>query len=225
MKLQKMLITMVFAFAATAVLQLAALGNQEPAVRYSASWVASPNSLEEAARLSESIVLGRVVEVAPADDLVVRVPEEPEGVDRVPTEVVVFEVEDVFKGDTPGTEFIFHTGLSGENVRDEEAREQAAERARKPVEDEGRAVILEDDPPYEQGELYVLFLTKGPESKVGERAIRTVRAISPEGRYLITDNRTVEPVTDRKFAGELRGMSLEEFARLIKEAASKTGRQ
>ncbi len=119
---------------------------------------------------------------------------------------------------------IFHTGLSVGIPIEGRAEPPTAERPprppggvprpaqiRKPTGEEARTIILHDDPAYKVGERYVLLLMDGPAVKVRGTLIATKAPVSPEGRYRITADDQIEPVTQRGFAGQLKGKSVREL--------------
>lgn len=192
MLLDRVLPAAALALAVLLGLQLAPGERGEPAVRtLMASWAETPANLEETAASAEQVVLGRVSRVRQGDDIVVPVPGEPNGEDRIPVEIITVQVEKSYKtgrGGPPTSVEVFHTGRSA-----------------------GRDVVtMMDDPPYQRGEQYVMFLKPGPE--VGSEGARVAshRLVSPEGRYRVQGGR-IEPVTDRGFAARLRGRSLQDF--------------
>ena len=121
----------------------------------------------------------------------VLVPGEPNGVDRIPVEIITIQVDKSYKtggGGPPTSIEVFHTGRST-----------------------GRDVAtMMDDPPYLRGEQYVMFLKPGPEVGSGGSRVASQRLVSPEGRYRVRGGR-LEPVTDRGFAPGFRGRPLLDF--------------
>lgn len=179
-----------------------------------ASWVNVARSLEEAVKLSQAVVVARVVGVKRASDLTVKASGEPGGVDRVPAERVLLEVQALY-GSAPRQLTLFHTGLSTgqltsqtppDKARDLKPMDQAP-----PTQTSPRTTLLDDDPEYKEGQQYVLFIRPGPELD-GQK---TVRVIAPEGRYLLEGERLI-PVTSRGAAKEIAGLSLPQLAARLK---------
>ena len=192
---------------ATFAVQLGLHIKQRPQQRSFASWKDRPDTIMQAKELADQIVLAKVSKVQRADDLVVKAPGEPGDEDRIAIEVVTITVEKMYKGQKQGLIRMFHTGLSaGPHVK---ARQVPPEQQPQSV------VLLEDDPPYQVGERYVLLLRDGPNVTVERQSVKTKAVISPEGRYRITERNEIEPVTERGFAGELKGKKLEELERLL----------
>lgn len=190
-----------------------------------ADWAENPESVEEAVESAEQVVVGQVVRVRPGEDLVVEAEGLPDGVDRIPTEIVTLRVEKSMKagrGDPPQTVEVFRTGgtigtpPSQRGNRPPEEPPEGVERPDRPDPPGDRTVKLNGDPPYERGERYVLMLKPGPEMRVNGRTMRAQRPVSPEGRYRVTRGGQIEPVSERaEFARELRGRSLEAFEQQI----------
>lgn len=190
-----------------------------------ADWAENPESVEEAVESAEQVVVGQVVRVRPGEDLVVEAEGLPDGVDRVPTEIVTLRVEKSLKagrGGPPQTVEVFRTGgtigtpPSQRGNRPPEEPPEGVERPDRPDPPGDRTVKLNGDPPYATGERYVLMLKPGPEMRVNGRAMRAQRPVSPEGRYRVTRGGQIEPVSERaEFARELRGRSLEAFEQQI----------
>lgn len=196
--------------------------------RYAASWANNPHSMEELMGLSEEVVLGRVTGVRRGEDFVTRAEGEEEGVDRIPVEVVTIQVEKDYKGGGRAeTIELFHTGISKGSQPSARDRPPGPppDGAQRPQSQPDlspaatRTVILSDDPPYERGERYVLMLRGGPEVAVGGRKMRTQRVVSPEGRYRVTGQGQIQPVSSRAdFARQMRGRSLEQMEERVQRA-------
>lgn len=195
---------------------------------YLPSWVNNPQTMAEAKDSAEEILLGRVTQIRRAQDLVVAAPGEPGGSDSIPVEVVTIQVERRHKGDPgrPQQIEVFHTGLSrGQAPADQGDQPPGppppgARRPRRAPDKSAaasRTVILADDPAYQTGERYVLFLRSGPTVAVGGQQIATQRVLSPEGRYRVRSDDTVEPISTRAaFAREQRGKRLADLEALLR---------
>ena len=104
-------------------------------VRAVAFWHDRPHSLEEALERSLAVVSGRVLRVQPGPDLIVPAEGLEGGVDRIPTERVLFAVDQVLAGQLQARVIpLFRTGDAG--------------------------FVIAEDPPYVVGDRYVLFLTQ-----------------------------------------------------------------
>lgn len=106
---------------------------EEGRARAIAFWHERPHTLEEASRNSEAVVSARVIQVVPGPDLTVPVEGLENGMDRIPTQRILFAVDRVISGTLNGRVFeLFHTG------NDE--------------------FVVVEDPAYVPGERYILFL-------------------------------------------------------------------
>lgn len=137
-----------------------------------ASWIFKPTSVKALQARAKSIALVKVVKTEAGPDIVTSQPEEPAGVDRIPTQRITVEVLQSYKGRAAvGQQLtLFQTGgtvappppsakpAKGENI-----------------EAEVHQVILAGDPLYQPGEEYLVMLEDGPAG--------TLRPVSPEGRY------------------------------------------
>lgn len=191
-----------------------------------ASWAQNPQSMAELMGYASDVVRGRVVRVRRGSDITVSAPPEEGGADRIPVEVVTIQVQRRYSQGQgrPETIEVFHTGLSkGEAPWEKPDRPpgqppQGMERPTLQVDKSpagARTVILAGDPPYERGEEYVLALRAGPDIQVGGQRVRTVRPVSPEGRFRVRGGR-VEPMLDRaNFARQLRGRPVEDLEQAV----------
>lgn len=188
----------------------------------SASWVNLASSLEDAKKLSEVIVVGRVVRTEAADDIVVPARGEPNDVDRVGAEAVTVVVDRTYKGNAQGAIQLFHTKLESEGASPVPLTRSASPPANRatpapPTETETRRVLLDGDPPYQTGEQYLLFLTRGPVLKQHGVEVPTLAVIAPEGRYLLfalgadRANPQLRALTKRGFAPEYDGRPASEL--------------
>lgn len=225
MRIEKVLAVSAAVLLVVLLAQLGIQSFQDPKPNTIASWKNHPKSLDEAKKLSDQIVVGKVTRIRRTE----LYPQERENLPEkvsIPAEVVTFQVEDSLKGGKPATIEVFRTGssigqppLERSEPREkppERPKEGAVERSQRPPRgDEGqaRSVILIGDPPYKQGERYLLLLMDGPEVQVEGGSIKTKTPISPEGRYRLSANNALEPVsTDREnFAEKLRGRALKEI--------------
>jgi hypothetical protein len=175
-----------------------------------------PQSLAEADKLADQVVVGQVASIRRGADLVTKAPGEPGGVDRIPTEIVTMKIDRTMKGAAAQSVEVFRTGLSMDPVYDRPAPTalpDAAERPKdavgdpkqlpRPTREQANRYSVHDDPPYQVGQRYLLMLTRGPEIAKGAK-----RIVSPEGRFFIgADNRLI-PASQRAFAAQMRGRSL-----------------
>jgi len=100
--------------------------------RVHATWLDRPQTLVEALRLSQAVVIARVANVSDGADLVVPVQGIENDEDRIPTQRIRFQVMRHLAGRGPRTFELFHTGNAD--------------------------FVIDEAPLYEAGETYVLFL-------------------------------------------------------------------
>lgn len=196
--------------------------------RLHASWINLANTLAEGVAQSDDVVVGEVLSVSKGPDLVVQAPGEPGDVDSVPTQIVKIRVEKALKG-APGAEVeVFQTGQSTDaeivppgDVKDQDLKpSHGRDKLIVPSGGDARATILEDDPPYQPGEKYVLFL-KNQGADTGQPT-GMKRALAPEGRYQVTKGNKLKPTTQRMgFAPNWVGRDLADFE---KEVAGHVGK-
>jgi len=203
--------------------------NKPPVVRLHASWINNANTAAEGKAQSDHIVLGEVIGLAKGPDIVHAAPEEPEGQVSIPTTIVRLAVKKTYKGAPGEVVELFQTGGGTDAVQlpappeADAAKPPKAQKGRGnppgPTSNESRATILEDDPPYQIGEKYILFLKnidEGPGvAAAGALAALPpgmVRALAPEGRYQITKQDHLKPVTTKKgFAPQWQGRHMSEL--------------
>ncbi|MGH7428429.1 MAG: hypothetical protein ACREJ4_08775 [Candidatus Methylomirabilaceae bacterium] len=175
-----------------------------------------PQTLAEADRLADQVVVGQVVSLRRGADLVSKAPGEPGDVDRIPTEIVTLKIDKTMKGPAAQSVEVFRTGLSVDPLFDRpipKTPPDTAERPKdavgdpsklpRPTREQANRYSVHDDPPYQVGQRYLLMLTKGPEMAKGAR-----RLVSPEGRFFVgADNRLI-PASQRAFAPQMRGRAL-----------------
>jgi hypothetical protein len=187
-----------------------------------ASWVNNPKSLQEAKDSSDEIVTGRVTKVRRGDDIVTEIPGVPGGRDAIPVEVVTIKVDKQLKGGgKKETIEVFHTGLSKGNHPSDRGDKQPGQPppdAKKPAQDvdtsrsAARPILLMDDPDYQAGEQYVLFLRPGPKVTTEGAAVETKRVLSPEGRYKVKQDGRLEPASKRSdWAQKNKDRNVREF--------------
>jgi len=199
----------------------------KPDVQLMAAWKDVPKSPEEAAKLADEVIVGKVVRVRRADDLVTKAEGEPNAEDRIPVELVTVRVEKRYKGKAETVE-LFHVGgePSPDSMREPPMSQappkpsgKSAEYPQGPVDRSKRAAarsgarkfILKDDPEYKEGERYLLFVRKGPNITEGGRAVGTMAIISPTTRFRLSAADALEPVTDTGFAPQVKGRNLKEI--------------
>ncbi|HEX6288138.1 MAG TPA: hypothetical protein VFZ66_03060 [Herpetosiphonaceae bacterium] len=166
-----------------------------------ASWIFEAKTFGEARQKAQAIVLADVIAVEQGDDLVVKVPAEPNGEARYPTQRVSLRVIKGYQGAAKADAVItlFQTGGSMPDV------EQTVNG--KALPSTAQVLILEGDPLYQVGERYLLLLEPGPRAML--------RTISPEGRYRVGGNGTLTAMVDKEATREVHGKSLAHVEKLL----------
>lgn len=189
------------------------------------------DSAASTAKIADDVVMGHVMKVRRADDLVGIIPGSSEP-DRIAVEVVTVKVDKQYKG-KPETIELFHTGDSSQpspaDRKDPPQNQQppkpspseafpgggtdrpAGGRDNSADPTEARLLELDDDPGYKVGEKYVLFVRKGPQLKTQGATIDTMAATNPEGRFRVRGDNKLDAMTPLGYAGKLHGKDLKEL--------------
>jgi hypothetical protein len=95
------------------------VGPEAGAPRFHGYWINHPHSIAEATRIAQAVVVARVTDVTPGDDIVTR---DPDGnIQRIPTERVHFTVTRSHKGQlTVGESFVLYQNGNQQNRFDED---------------------------------------------------------------------------------------------------------
>lgn len=209
-------------------LQLLILSQQEPREVAYATWADNPKSLAEGQDLANQIVRGRVIKVERGKDLVVKAPGEPGGEDRIPVEIVTLGLTGGFKGQTPQSVRVFHTGisrLSTKGIRQKPKPSDGkhggepipAERPSKQSASQVNRFTLDDDPPYKVGQDYIMYLRDGP--TVGHKIdgkVKTLRIVNPTLRVQVVRGKELRPAATRmNFAKQLHGKPVTALTRKL----------
>jgi hypothetical protein len=140
-----------------------------------AVWANKPQSIKELKSLSDLIAYGKVVKVEKGTDIVhyIKGEEQPY---RIPTQIITFEITKKLKGVKVGTQVkVFKTGDSSFRIA--------------------------DDPAYEVGKEYMLFLQKRPGTD-------DYLVVAPAGRYSVINNK-LQAVTKQGLGAKLNGLSVQ----------------
>ncbi|MGH7410904.1 MAG: hypothetical protein ACREJ6_07600 [Candidatus Methylomirabilis sp.] len=230
MNLNKMLCLVVAVLASVALVQIGVLWNNKPKATHIASWKHSPNSLQEAKQLAKKgAITGVVTKVEPGSPLIVKAPSEPGGQDTIPVEVATVKVEEAHKGATAGQEMkVFRTGSTAAPSPFNRPAPTGPAPAKPaggvdkpaqppmPTEAQAKTVLLEDDPPYKVGQKVHLLLDDGPDVVVAGAPVKTVRPVSPEGRFLETPDKKLQPMSSKAFAQQLKNLPEAQFKGMLK---------
>jgi len=177
-QLKRALALILLAAATSLGISLVALGQgtgpAKPAVA-PVVWSERPQSVDELADLSESVVEAEVISIADGPPLPAEDPEH-----EIPTERVTFKTVSVLDGASPGPQFLlFRTG--------------------------SQELRLANDPPYEIGERYVLFIRP----REGEPG--TYLPVAPDGRLRLDAGRDAEAMIGGPVGREVEGRSVPEI--------------
>jgi len=175
-----------------------------PTITLHPSWAYNPRTMQEGGAKAQNIVHAEVVRVDRGKDIVTRLPEEPSGEDRIPTQLITVKVLKSLKGSLREGQLVqmFQTGgvvlpqVGPDGPKKEEARVLGA-----------RQVVLEGDPPYQVGEQHLLLLDQGPET--------LLKTIAPEGRFKVERDGTVTPTIENEATKGLKGRPLAELEKLV----------
>lgn len=205
-------------------LQIVILWQQAPRKTAHAIWAHNPESLAEGQKLSKQIVSGRVIKVERGEDIVVKVPGEPGGVDAIPVEIVTLALTGIYKGEVVQTVRVFHTGISRlstkgikKTLKPKDGKHGGlpipTKRPSKLSASQVSSFSLDDDPPYKVGQKYIIFLQDGP--TVGDRTgkqVRTLTMVNPSLRFQVLPGNKLRPAaTTMDFSKQLDGKPLTEL--------------
>lgn len=217
----------------TLVVQIGISYRANPGPTMFAEWKDRPATLQAVTNLAEQVVVGRVVKIERAADLVGKAPKA-EGNINIPVEAITIEVEQKLKGEKKqGKETIavFHTGLSSYPSLSLTRRAPRQKAPKRPKDDDPNyteiipknkrpraatgadalPIMLHGDPAYKVGERYVLFVRKGPDLRVKGRTVATQAIISPESRYRLKRNNSLEAISTLGLGAKLNGKGLSQL--------------
>jgi hypothetical protein len=230
MALNKLLAGAAVALSATFVAQVGLKYADRPDRKGLAVWAAFPRSLADASKLADRVVLGEVVNVARAEDLVFESGGEKEdaGRLRIAVEAVEVRVLKNYKGKADHeTLTVFHTGLSQAESPAEKAPPPGPPPPRPPDGIDQPAApqpsrkgvttisVLDGDPSYKVGERYLLFLQEGPTLKVRGQEVRSNAIANPSMRFRVGADSSLDPIAKHGFAKDLQGKPLAHLERQI----------
>ena len=147
-------------------------------------WRNNPQNLQQARGQADQIVVATVSGVANAAPMVTAAPTEPGGQVETPVQTITLRVDQSLKGSARGGGAVTIEKLG----------------------DDRGCFRVEGDPPYQQGEQYLLLLENG---QGGRSAMHTA---SPAGRYRVAADNVLQAMQDSPFASEVAGQKLEEVA-------------
>lgn len=147
-------------------------------------WSNNPQNLQQARGQADQIVVGTVTGVANAAPMVTAAPTEPGGQVETPIQTITIRVDQTLKGSARGGGAVTIEKLG----------------------DARGCYRVEGDPPYRQGEQYLLLLENG---KGGRSAAHTT---SPAGRYRVAADNVLQAMENNPFVSEVAGQKLEAVA-------------
>lgn len=190
--------------------------------RITAAWAYDPRDLGEAKGLAQHIVEGQVLRVDRADDLIMKADGEPGGVDRVAVEVVHMRVDGALKGQPPKEIQVFHTaGMPVTNLSPPPMSQappkppDALEPPLQIVPFTGNRVNVHDDPHYQVGQRYLLFLREGPKLNLKGQPVATFSLLSPTTRFEVTKGNHLVPAVSEGLGFHFRGQNLLNFREML----------
>ncbi len=151
-------------------------------------WRNNPQNLQQARGQADQIVVATVTGVANAAPMVTQAPNEPGGQVETPVQTITIRVDQTLKGSARGGGAVTIEKLG----------------------DDRGCFRVEGDPPYRQGEQYLLLLENG---QGGRSAAHTT---SPAGRYRVAADNVLQAMENNPFVSEVAGQKLAEVAAKLK---------
>ncbi|TKB78604.1 MAG: hypothetical protein E8D45_04315 [Nitrospira sp.] len=192
--------------------------------RVTAAWAYDPRDIAEAKGLAKEIVEAQVVKVERGDDIVINAPGEPGGVERIAVEVVTLKTIGRMKGEQAQEVRVFHTLGMPAGFEAPPNMKGAPPKPKDGIDPPARifptvanTVNIHDDPLYQPGERYLMFLREGPPVKIKGRSVATHSLLSPTTRLLIRPDNKVEPMSQGGVGFLLRGQNVEQLRKTIAE--------
>ena len=194
-----------------------------------AAWAYDPRNLAEAKGLAKDVVEAEVMKVERANDLVVRAPGEPGGVERVAIEVVTMKVRGAMKGKLAKEVQVFRTAgipvanrkmpsMSKAPPKPKKGATKPPKRAR-PF--NANTINIHDDVKYKKGERYMMFLREGPKVKVKGRRVATKSLVNPSTRFRIGKDNKVAPIIQNRLGRQFKGRLLKDFKATIQKTGAR----
>ena len=193
-----------------------------------AAWAYDPRNMAEAKSLAKEVVEAEVMKVERANDLVVKAPGEPGGVERVAIEVVTMKVKGALKG-KPGQEIqVFRTAGIPVNNRGMPPMSKAPKKPKGATKPPKRAtpfnantINIHDDVKYKKGERYMMFLRNGPSVKVKGRRVATKSLVNPSTRFRIGKDNKINPIVQNRLGRQFKGRLLKDFKATIQKTGAR----
>lgn len=189
-----------------------------------AAWAYDPRDIAEAKGLASQIVEAQVMRAERADDIVISAPGEPGNEIRVAVEVVTLRSGGQLKG-APSQEIkLFHTLGMPSGFQSPPPMKAAPPKPKNGIDPPAQmvpfvanTVNIHDDPVYQPGERYLLFLREGPALKMKGQPVATHSLLSPSTRLLIRPDNKIEPMAQGGVGFVFRGQNVEQLRKTIIE--------
>ncbi|MCA9473649.1 MAG: hypothetical protein MRJ96_08695 [Nitrospirales bacterium] len=192
-----------------------------------AAWAYDPRTMVEAKGLAQEVVEAEVTNVERADDLVVKAPGEPGGVERIAIEVVTMKVQGTLKGKPAQEVQVFRTAGIPVSNREMPPMSQAPPKPKGATNPPKRAtpfnantINIHDDVKYKKGERYMMFLRNGPTVKVKGRRVDTKSLVNPSTRFRIGKDNKISPIVQNRLGLQFKGEPLQEFKATIQKTGA-----
>ena len=189
-----------------------------------AAWAYDPRDIAEAKGLARDIVEAQVTKAERADDIVLDAPGEPGGVDRIAVEVVTLTTTGRMKGEQAQEIRVFHTLGMPTGFQAPPSMKGAPPKPKDGIDPPAQVipfvantVNIHDDPQYQPGERYLMFLREGPQVKMRGQPVATHSLLSPSTRLLIRPDGKLEPMSQGGVGFLLRGQNLDQLRKTIIE--------
>jgi hypothetical protein len=190
-----------------------------------AAWAYDPRDLAEAKGLAQDIVEAQVMKAERADDIVIKAPGEPGDVIRIAVEVVTLNTVAKLKGEQGQEIKVFHTLGMPAGFEAPPPMKSAPPKPKDGIDPPPRimpfvanTVNIHDDPQYQPGERYLLFLREGPQVHMKGKTVATHSLLSPTTRLLIRPDSKVEPAAQGGLGFMLRGQGMDQLRKAIVES-------
>ena len=189
-----------------------------------AAWAYDPRDIGEAKGLARDIVEAQVIKSERGDDIVLEAPGEPGGVDRIAVEVVTLRTTGRMKGAQAQEIQLFHTLGMPSGFQAPPSMKGAPPKPKDGIDPPAQivpfvanTVNIHDDPQYQPGERYLMFLREGPLVKMKGQPVATHSLLSPSTRLLIRPDGKLEPMSQGGVGYLLRGQNLDQLRKTIAE--------
>ncbi len=200
----------------------------KPQPQVFAAWAFEPRNLAEAKGLAKDIVEVEVTKIERANDLVVRAPGEPGGIERLAIEVITMKVKGRMKGKGAKEIQVFRTvgiPVSQKGIPPMSQAPKKPKGASAPPKRatpfKGDTINIQNDVKYKKGESYVLMLRDGPRVRVKGRQVATKSLVNPSTRFRIDKSQRIQPVVPEGLGRPFKGQGLNKFRGTIQKTSAR----